>query len=464
MKIFSACLAGGADSGEAKAVIVDKAKDMLTLRSARTLPVDDFIAQAGSGHARITLEYADLLADEAELPPVSDEKTASLLIKNKLHNMLKPDTDYTFIRRDISDISPSSLTGGINSHYSIYAVPSEFLDEYINDRMRSKLSMVTFDRFPLAALSKKVDPVGLVCHVYADRRRIILSFSAGANLIYARTADIHVKYSAGDELNDFFYEVINLTWLYVRQTRQLPVSAVVFSGTLKGRTALEERVKAFCGQDIRYLNASDYVKNCDDGIFQEYLPAIGCALTEDSANFLPAAYREQNAYKTVLKKINIALCILLVAMLVSGTVKFHTYTEKLEQLTATAEALDGRLEALDSAIADTDTLYYTDNYIKLLAGRDKSPMNLIIPVQEALGREHYSLVRFHYDTENSVSLGKLETFKTYTAGWLFAAEYNDYLAEFGIRGGMSTDLNSILNIPERKLEIKAEIGKSGVPE
>ena len=460
MKILSAYFAGGKNNDELKAVIIDISKDRYVLKSARTLSSAEFSALAENGRTRLTCEYADLLAEEEELPPVSDKKAATLLVKNKIQNVLKPNTDYTFAVHDAFTASPVYLPGSRTSRksYTIYGVPSDFLDSYIGGALRSKLSVATFDRFALVPLSKKVDPKGVVCHIYADRSRIILSFSAGDNLIYARIADIPAARSTGEALNDFFYEIISLTWLYVKQTKQVPVGAIIFSGTLKGRIALEESVKSFCKQDLSYLNASDYIKNCDNSVFQEYLLAIGAAMAEENANFLPINDIELNVYKSALGKLNIVLCAILTALVIFGAAKFAGYTKKREQLAAAAETLNARLAALDEAVSDSYSLYYISSYLHILAEREKTPAALIVPIQELLGREKYLSAHFYGGAENNVTLAGVETFKTYTSSWLFAAEYGDYLKEFGIRVNIPARENSILNIPDRRLEIKTELG------
>ncbi|MDR0454387.1 MAG: hypothetical protein LBH05_06220 [Deferribacteraceae bacterium] len=463
MRIFSASITGGKKNAEFKAVTIDKIRNRLVLESVQTLSHTEFFAWAKNGRTMLTCEYTDMIAYEAELPSVLNKKTTDLLIKNKIQNMLNPDTDYTFVLHNlVNTVNPATSyrtdSTSYYKRYAIYGVPSDYLNAYIGDRTRSKLSIATIDCFALAALSKQIDPEGFVCHAYADITHIILSFSVGDNLIYSRVADIYIKHTDLEDIDNSIFEIINLTMLYVKQTKQRPVNTVIFSGTLKGRISLEERVKNFCGQSVRHLNAQDYIKNCSDNIFQEYLLAIGCVLVKNNANFLPAEDMERNTYKAALVKINIILSLFLAVAIIFGAVKYAGYTKKREQLTVAAETLSGRLTALDEAVPDSDVLSYISSYINILAENEDTPVNLLVPLQELLMQARYSSVRFYRSTENSVTLQGTKTFKTYSSGWLFASEYSDYLKEFGIRGGISAEQSSVLKITDREFEIKTEIG------
>jgi hypothetical protein len=395
MRIISASLSGYTTGGECRVITANRTKGGLALARARHMSIKELTSYAKGRNVHISCEYLDMVTGEVELPPVSDIKSINALTKNKLQDNVRDDIGYTFIRQEPVETAPQAQSTQISvmKQYTVFGVPDDFIPSIIPAKLQSKASIITLDPFSMIAISKRVNSKELVCHAYADEDRLVLTFSIGDKQVYFRVTAIPETLNSKDDLINFYYDTINLTYLYVRQSRQIPITVVLLSGLLYNEKSLADSVETLTGVRITDLDHTSIIKNCSEEQFHEYLLPIGAALVNNDVNFISVSFQEDLAYRDILTKLNMAFAVVLAVMVVLAGKYFVEYQSKKSNLDRQVTMLNGRLNSLETYIGDEsskNSLFYIDNYISLLHRRELTPASLMQPTQDLIIRDTYT--------------------------------------------------------------------------
>jgi hypothetical protein len=407
----------------------------------------------------VTCEYVDAVSAEAEFPPLNDKKAFATLAKSKVQEQLQPNVDYAFAFSEATvprsgDAAPSI---SVLKTYNIYAVPADLINQYSGgSTMAGNIAYLTLDQFSMVAFSEQVASDKLICHAYADKNQLLITFSFGKNLIYSRISAVPKSFDSKEDRLNFYYETLNLTYVYMRQSRQLPVDMLIFSGLLKYEKELEESVKNFSGHEVQYLEPSQYIADCREDIFDEYMLAIGCCLADAEFNFVPPTNNELIAYKQVLLALNIGLSAAVLVAAVLFVIKVVQYSDIKSDILARSQRLNRTLQDLDSAVEDPVELRYFNTYFSTMRDREFTPVNAIVKAQELLYLNTYENIRFVLNdkSESVVLVRKRETFDSYTGTYDFQRKYNNYVDNFR---ALSPVANSRLRLPDRSYEMDTQL-------
>lgn len=458
MKIFAASLSS--TGSDIKTVTLNRAKNKLSLIKARV--IDQKAFASAKGNVFITGEYLDLVSATVELPPVKDEVSVNLVIKNKLIDSLRPDQEYSFIRREIQ--TEGQRVNLMSKTYNVYGVPNEFVTSIVPPKVMHNVLLLTLDQFALINISKRVSPNELVCHVFADTERVIVSFSMGDQLVYSRVTVIPENISQGGNINEFIYDTINLTYVYARQSKQLAVSVFIMSGLLFNQQEIISKVRSLTGLSITTLSAKPFIKNCTDEVFNTYLLPIAAAMSDSSIDFLPVYNKQLQAFKFVIKVVNFALVAVFFVALYILNGKYAEYKEVSFRLQNSVNQLNAKLDALDSKLGN-DTkrslLHYCNKYIAGLQRRDESAVMLIPSVQDMIYRDIYDSITFISSEYNVVEVGKGLNFDNYTTTFVFAEDYDKFLQSMEEKGFL-VNAGSVIALPDRSFEIMADLQDTDV--
>ncbi|MDR2105274.1 MAG: hypothetical protein LBP51_05925 [Deferribacteraceae bacterium] len=457
MKIFAGAL-GGTNNTLVKTVTVNKVRNKLRFLNARTMSMHAFASKVDEG-THVTCEYVDAVSAESEFPPLNDKKAFAMLAKSKVQDQLLPDVRYAFAFSEatLPRASDSAPSVSVMKSYNIYAVPADLITQYSGgSTMAGNIAYLTLDQFSMMAFSEKVATDKLICHAYADKSQLLITFSYGNNLIYSRISSVPKSFDSKEDRLNFYYETLNLTYVYMRQSRQLPVDMLIFSGLLKYEKELEESVKNFSGHEVQYLEPSQYISDCREDIFDEYMLAIGCCLADPAFNFVPVTNNELISYKQVLLVVNLCFAVLVLAAFVACVLKAAKYVELRGDISSRTQRLTSTLNQLNAVIGDENELRYYNTYINALRQRETSPINAIVKAQELLYMNTYEEIRFVLDNKNesSVIVRKKETFDTYTSTYDFQRKYNSYIDNFK---ALSPIANSKLRIPDRTYDMDMQL-------
>ena len=457
MKITSASLSNYKAGGECRVITARKNKGTLNLSRVRRMSVKE-LASYAKGTVHLTCEYLDLITGEVELPPVTDIKSINVLTKNKLADNVRSDVGYTFVRQESIEQMPQQQHS-VMKPYTVFGVPDDFFPSIIPSKLQSKLTIATLDPFSMIAISRRVNDRDLVCHAYADEDRLILTFSIGEKLVYSRVTAVPSNVASQEERISFYYDTINLTYLYVRQSRQIPISVVILSGLLNAEYSLAESVETLTGVRVSEIDHTSIIKNCNEAQFHEYLLPIGAALVPSEANFTSTGYQEEMVYGQLMAFINIIFFIALLVGIAGSAFYFTKYTSAKNNLRNKISALNGKLITLEREVGDDvakSSLFYIDNYLSLLIRRETTPAALLQPTQEVINRDQYTSLVYRDVPNSMLEVLKLESFKTYSASYMFETDYKAYLASLKERN-VNVDSMSVLTIPERKYDMRTDL-------
>lgn len=244
----------------------------------------------------ITLLYTDMIQEVVDIPPVKDEETRELLIKKKLSERLGTQEDYLLVIREVEE-SPQTKS------FRVFGIPKGALSEGsgIPESALVNSSLFTLTPFSLMGISKAVEGGLSIFHAYADESAITITVSQGEEVLYTRS--ILIPPYAGDDLTDFAYENLNMTYMFVAQRSNIPVDLVLLSGRLCQDAELVGSLGQFVSCPIAVPTSGAGFKGIDEISFHEYLPCLGAVLLKEDYDFSPRPLKDRRNFKRTLNKL-----------------------------------------------------------------------------------------------------------------------------------------------------------------
>lgn len=398
--------------------ISEKRRGLPVIKNASYINAADIGKMAERQDIKVACSYDSIITESVDIPPVSSSKSRVFLLKNKMKDHLKKELEYSF-----AYFENHGKAEPPNINYTVYAAPVYFLKDEINisPRFFNSVKSFTFDFFAVAGVSVAVDPKTPIFHVYADKDRIIMVLSTGKKVEYYRANNVPPQVTTPEELAGFYYENINLTYLYVRQNFSNISMKVILSGKLFGDTALKDSISTFIDQPILSLTANKIVAGASDKLFNEFLIPIGHVLLRGSLDFSSDRQVGDRLFSNIVAVVNV---VLLFGILLSGAYTYQNYSvykSTQSDLDSSSRSFLTKQKQLISKLGDTDMLRYQATYLALLADRVNTPLLLLSPSQDIMdfykfqkivfaGRGESSTVTFEGE-QKGANFASVEEFK-----------------------------------------------------
>lgn len=386
------------DAGCQAVTIVERRRGLPIVKSASYIKASDIGRIAERHDIKVACAYDNVINESVDIPPVSSSKSRVFLLKNKMKDLLKKELEYSFAYFE----NPGKAEPP-NINYTVYAAPVYLLKDEIkiNPKNFGSVKSFTFDFFAVAGISLAVDPKSTIFHIYADKNRIVMVLSTGSKVEYYRTNNIPSQLTSPEELSGFYYENINLTYLYVRQNFSNLSMKIILSGKLFADAALKDSLATFVDQPIININAKDIVAGASDKLFNEFLIPIGHSVLRGKLDFSSDKQMGDRVFSNIVAAVNV---VMLLGIILCGLYSFQKY----EEYRSTQEALDrsaknflNKQKQLISKLGDVDMLRYEATYLTLLADRVNTPLLLLSPSQDIMNFYQFQKVVFAGKGESS---------------------------------------------------------------
>lgn len=371
--------------------IVEKRSGLPSIKSASYINVADIPRLAAKNNIKIACAYDGIITENVDIPPVNNQKSKIFLLKNKMKDHLKKELEYSFAYfENIGKAEPPNI------NYTVYAAPIYVLKDEVKIPQKniSSVQSFTFDFFAIMGVSNAVDPTGSIFHIYADKDRIIIVLSTGTKVEYYRANNVPPQVSTPEGLTSFYYENINLTYLYVRQNFSNLKMKIILSGKLNTDASLLGSLKTFIDIPIINISAKNLVSGASDKVFNEFLVPIGHSLLRGKLDFSSDQHRGERLFLKVVSAMN---ALMLLAISVCGAYSYQlygVYTENQRKLELSSKRFLGQEVALISKIGDVNLLKSRATYLKLIEEQNSTPLLLLAPSQEIMNFYLFSKIEF----------------------------------------------------------------------
>jgi len=328
--------------------------------------------------------HADMLQEKVSVLPVEDEGTREILLKKELHGRIGGGEDYLILSEEVLQESTER-----ERVYRVFALPKEVLESSVPAELEEKLEFFTVPNFSIHGISSELFSDRTVFHAFADEKALIITVSAGGEVLYTRTTLIPAYAGADKEdYTDFVYENVSMTYMFVAQRSKIPVDLVLLSGKLYDLPRFVESLLTSIPVGIAVPLVPDRFPGMEAVFFLENLPSFGTLLLPQTYDFSPKELKEKRTIRRVLSK---AIAVLSGAFLLSSTLlafELFSLKKEIEDLKSLHAAMLVSLSAISKDIGrrEEEIKYYA-TYINLIdKARRENPLR-VLPATYTLLRE-----------------------------------------------------------------------------
>ena len=390
-RVVSVCLS----PTDFKAVTVIKKGSKLKL--VETTRERDILGELKGEGTYLALFYPNLNVETVEIPPVKDEDTREILIKKKLADILGLQTDHLVVYRELPEESTET-----KKVFRVFAIPSDVYHdpETLPENLKDEQEIFTLEQFSLCGLSKLLYPDKTVFHIYSDESKLMVTVSKGDEIIYTRSINIP-SYVFEEDLDNFLYENVNMTYIFVAQRSGIRPDMILLSGFAKDRSSFVESLCNLVQENVAVPLVPEGFSGVSTEIFHEFAPCFGTLFLSEVYDFSPRSVKEKRKARRILEKV---IPLLVLAFLLLGSFLGWQAKEILDKKKH-LETLSLRLQREAFALVKDDLLsdqhrlkFYTDYLRALSESRKKNPF--------IFAKELVPLIEFAMPVRYSFRLGK----------------------------------------------------------
>lgn len=367
MKFLAAEFEGNRTDTASRAALFEKRKGLFVLSGVFSAKADDLLSVKGSESLVICCGCPDFSAETVYAPAALKGSSLRLFLKSK---SMKSGERSTAVFGKCSNTADSG-----EKECPVYIMPDRTYEQEsgLDYEQRTAADIFTLSPAALCGISAAQYPDRTVVHAYADENKVIITASAGENILYARTAPCQDGTALADELD--------LTMAYITRNRGISPDLLLLSGLFAtdGHTADEVRkaqtVQAVCAAPDGLLS------ECTFDAFHKIILPFGAVLNGAKFDFTPEKYRKKKAFAKTMLVLNSLLLVLLVAFTALNLHMFSSYKTKTEKLTKAASALRTDREKTAELLASSPSSGYLLTYLELLSDRNKNPIRHLQAVE-----------------------------------------------------------------------------------
>ncbi|EDP76671.1 hypothetical protein [Hydrogenivirga sp. 128-5-R1-1] len=280
-------------------------------------------------NAYISISYPELIHERLELPPVQDEDTLRVLIKKGLSESAGVSEEVFIVYREAEEES-----GAQKKSLRVFALPTSALQSLnLDEEIIRESQFFTLSQLSVAGISRFVSADQTVFHVFLDEDTLTMTVSSGDEVLYTRSVAIP-PYARETGLEDFLYENINMTYIFVAQRSNIPVDLILLSGEAIKMDSLAESLVQLTSGGVAVPVPSGTFGGINGETFNEFLPCFGTLLLPEDYDFSPEDVKERRAFKRFLGRALPVLGLFLLLLL-------PLFGIRLYSLYSTSERIDG---------------------------------------------------------------------------------------------------------------------------
>ncbi len=334
--------------------------------------------------AYVTVVYPDISEEVVKIPPVKDPETKEILIKKKVAEVIGTSGENLIIYFEVPEESSPTERA-----FKVYAIPQNIFseDNYIDENIRTKLHFFTVSSFSLAGISKLLFPEDIVFHAFGDEENLVITVNHGDDIIYMRIIQIPAYAKESEEsYEDFAYENINMTYIYVAQRKNIKVDRFLISGKLKDSERLVQNLINLIPSGVSSPIPPENIRNIDALKFHELLPAFGTFFIPETYDFSPLEAKKVRKLNNLIRKAIPALMVIFLISFTLFTLELKRVFEDLEMLRILSMRVDREYKkVMEREIIRTGLYeYYIQYLLNLYESRERNPFIILSDIKELL--------------------------------------------------------------------------------
>ncbi len=379
-------------------------------------------------YARISVQTDGILIEKVEMPDVKDDSALAPLIKRRLSHVPNIDESiFAYSKGDISQASKKVMT------YA-YIIPNDTFAgaAMLPSKTEENVDMYTTEMHGLFAISRKVNTENYVFNAYADDKHLFMVLSTDKAVVYSRVVDIPANIKFDEDIENFFYENLNLTYLHLTTTYNDRKIDTILTGRLHYFSALNERLVNFLSANVVQLDYESFTSNVSKETFHKFIVPIGVALLDGAADYSNDVQKGDRTVRRYLQKFNIGFIGLVI-----GSLAFFlwSYMQSVNAEQLLDDAADASYQGKMNVIAkmkDPATIVHYTNSVDIITTKYNTSLQLVPIVQDLLGFIQLGTVEFEGIGENAkVTISGSISQDDYSSLNEFEAKVDELVGELG---------------------------------
>ncbi|WP_457641186.1 hypothetical protein [Persephonella sp.] len=409
------------------------------------------------GRFYISIFFQDFITATTVLPPAKDKKTIELLIRNKLSGQLEKGTSYSLVYKERGRLGEKQI------EYIVYALPERVFYEVLEKLDISDDSYIetfSISQLSLAGISRKISENETIFMVYADREKFIVTVSKGSDILYTRSTKIPEYADNEEQLVNFYYENLNLTYIYAVQNRSINIDSIALSGNISRYEQFVNLAYNFSNKPVYTVLPQYFIKDVNIDQFNEMVIPIGNILIGKEYDFSPQEIKEKRIFNRLTE---ILISILIFVFLIITGLNFSLLFNLKEKYTDVKLQYENLIRKLEKDIASKNLskneILYLSKYAGLL-DPEKKIINILSEITNLLFLiKNENLNITNIDNKTEINIKAVQTFKSIGEIENFKRKYYEYLSKlkkFKVIDKTVFDLNNM------KASINLEIIRENV--
>lgn len=429
MKIFT----GEYIAGKIIGLKLEKKKNRYIFVEEKELFLEDFKEK----NAYISIDLQDFIIQKVEIPPIRDKSAIEFIIKNKLSNQIEEDIENYRILffKDEAQSIPTQFS------FNVFLIKKDNINKSFPQNILENLNILTISSFSLAGLAKVLNSKNYILHFYGDEKRAILVLCKDGNIEYVRETYVPEFIFSQEDLRNFYYESLNLTYIYLKQNRNIKIDNILLSGLISEDESLVKDIYSFAGIPVFSLNYKQIIENMDIKIFNRNIIPIGNLFLDKKYDVREKEILFKRRFNIFSKYITLLLSLIFI--FISGALFKNYFDLKVleNELNVEKQLFQQKAQTVirDIKLSPEEIKYYV-NYLKLYNEAFKfNFFDFLNEIKPLLFVHKFSNLSYKKlsDTQFSINLQSKITFNSLIS-----------LNEF------NTELQNILENLKNKMEVR----------
>ncbi len=338
-------------------IVLEKKKNIFLFKERKSLSIDNIKNLDFKVYASINLpEY---IIHKVYIPPVKDKKSQELLVKNKLSTIVEEDLSNYIVKIFEAGIENESLT------VNVVLIKKDYIPNYSQDILE-RFEIFSTDAFGLATLSTQIEKNKYVFHFYSCSKYTLAVLSKGSYIEYIRYSPVPDYIFSEKDIENFYYESFNLTYLYLKQNQSINLDLIVFSGDIVSMDDVLRQLYEFSNLPFASINYKYFVQNIPEDIAFEQTSSIGLIISPEEFDIRNIEIIYSRRFKILSKYLSLVVAIINAFMGIVLILNLYSLKESMFLRNYKETLLENKVNVLKKTIKyNHSELNYFISYAKL---------------------------------------------------------------------------------------------------
>ncbi len=396
----------------------------------------------------VALDIPDFSIQKVETPPIKDKSAVEFILKNKLSAQLEEDINnyhFTYVKDEAQSTSTNYV-------FNVFLIKKSYIYQLFSENVLENLNLLTLSAFSLAGITKLLNKSEYIIHFYGDEKRSIIVLCKDGQVEYARETTAPEFIFSEEDLRNFYYESLNLTYIYLRQNRNINIGSILVSGNILEDFTLINDIYNFTGLPIFCLNPKQIIKNIDTKVFNKHTIAIGNLFLEKTYDIREKEILYKKTFNVASKYVALSLLVLLLVLFAFFIKNFVSYKTLQAQLSKEKQYFKQKVQIITKDIKITPKeLNYYITYVKLYdKAFNYTLFNFLEDIKPLLSLHKFNNLSFKKLSDNkfSITLQSTVSFNSLLSLNKFEKELNKKLSsikkKIEVRNNSKIDINKLI--------------------